>query len=157
MLDNYGASVERILKIQNSNIYKTSATSKVKDNFEEDKEKNQSFKKSIEKVIKKKDSIETEGEKVSIGNSVEVEQSLSNRIRQQKLIAKLVEEKFVNNPYFKDKILFNDDKSLEDRIYDLLNDEEYEEIKDEEVKKSVRDELLEELEKTINNLNKNNS
>ena len=153
MLDNYGASVERILKIQNSNVYKTSITTKVNDNFEQDRESKQSFQENIDSVIKKKNLIRNKKVELLIGEEVEVAQSLNRRMREQKLISKLVEEKFVNNPYFKDKIIFNDDKSLEERIYDLLDDSEYEEIQDEEVKKSATEELLEELEKKIRNLN----
>lgn len=146
MLDNNGMAIERLRKIQESNVYKASISPKVKDEFDDEREKG-TFKKKLEKVNKKK--IDVSAEKIVNNDDIIVDISLTRALQEQKIISNLVEEKFVQNPNLKSKIEFEDGMTIEERIFSLINDD----VEDIEVKKSASEELLEQLERVIRKIN----
>ena len=146
MLDNNGVVLDRIRKIESRNVSRPSLVLRIKDEPERGGNK-QEFKEKLNEAFASKRKIETKNEKVE-NPSVIIDSSLTNRINEQKIIAKLVEEKFVNNPNIKDKIEFPDKMTVEEKIINLLED-----VEDIEIKKTASELLLEQLELTIKKIN----
>lgn len=144
MLDNNGIAMERLRKIEESNVYRASISPRVKDEFDEEREKG-TFKKKLETANKKKNKIEVAAEKSINNDDIIVDSSLTRALQEQKIISRLVQEKFVENPNLKCKIEFEDDMTVEEKIFSLISDD----VEDIEVKKSASEELLEQLEKAI--------
>lgn len=146
MLDNNGVVLDRIMRIESINVSGSSSVLKVNDEAERESNK-EKFKEKLNKAFAIKRKVEIKNKTVENPNII-VDGSLTNRINEQKMIAKLVEEKFVNNPNLKDKIEFPDKMTVEEKIINLLED-----VEDIEIKKTASELLLEQLELTIKKIN----
>ena len=146
MLDNNGLVLDKIRRMESRNVYKSSSILSINDRSEREGNKGK-FKEKLNEAFATKRKFDTNNDANKDPNII-VDSSLTNRINEQKIISKLVDEKFVNNPKLKDKIEFLDNMTIEEKIMSLLED-----VDDIEVKKTASELLLEQLELVIKKIN----
>lgn len=150
MLDNNGLVLDKIRRMESRNVYKSSSILSINDRSEREGNKGK-FKEKLNEAFATKRKFDTNNDTNNDANkdpNIIVDSSLTNRINEQKIISKLVDEKFVNNPKLKDKIEFLDNMTIEEKIMSLLED-----VDDIEVKKTASELLLEQLELVIKKIN----
>lgn len=145
MLDNYGIAALKAIKVDNGTILSASYASRVRNDL--NRGNNKSFSESLKKVNKENSSNIVTKEKAKEAKDILVDQTLNKRMLEHRVISRLVKEKFVNNPYFKDKVNF------EGELGDNSNNSELASDKTVVSEKSAREECLETLEMAIKRLN----
>jgi hypothetical protein len=112
MLDSVGVAMDRKIRTENSKVSKASTITSIKKEGDED-QGHPDFNEEL-RHVQKKEKIEVIAEKHPVEEEdIIVSSSLNKRFEEHRLMNKLVNEKFVNNPFLKDKIEFdevNEDK-----------------------------------------------
>lgn len=106
MFDSVGAAIDRKIRAENSKVGKTSIVTSTKKIGSDDKS-HPDFNEEL-KHVNKNEKIEVIAEKEPVEDDIIVSSSLNKRIEENRLMSKLVNEKFVNNPSLKDKIEFDE-------------------------------------------------
>ncbi|MGG7176438.1 hypothetical protein ACQPU1_02515 [Clostridium paraputrificum] len=115
MLDRIYLESERLMDLENKSIKRPNSISQIRKEGR-DRKREDTFKYRLRDESKKKHKKkEQEEEKLEseVDGGVIVSPSLSNLIDENKIISKLVTDKFVNNPKIKKNINFDEDKIIE--------------------------------------------
>ncbi len=171
MLDNYGITVERLLRMENGNVVGPGAAENVKGDFAKDSyKKDVDFQNTLKDAKLKKRKVSnysSDGDEIiieavnenykqnnySMDEDIVVDNSFNEKLEEQRRISKLVKDKFVDNPDLKGIINFGDDKEINDSSQEKSLKSNEDASRQEETK-TASDILLEELDKKIQSLNK---
>lgn len=171
MLDNYGITVERLLRMENGNVVGPGAAENVKGDFVKDSyKKDVDFHNTLKDAKSKKRKVSnysSDGDEIiieavnenykkndySIDEDIVVDNSFNEKLEEQRRISKLVKDKFVDNPDLKGIINFGDEKEISDSSQEQTL-KSNEDASKQDYARSASDILLEELDKKIQSLNK---
>lgn len=145
MLDNYGIAALKAIKVDNGTILSAAYASRVRNDL--NRGNDESFSKKLQKINKENSSHIITKEQEQQAKDILVDQTLNKRMLEHRVISKLVKEKFLNNPYLKDKIDF-ESAAEEETI-----GEQTSATSAVASEKSAREECLETLEMAIRRLN----
>lgn len=106
MLDSVGVAMDRKIRAENSKVGKTSLVTSTK-KIGHDEQSHPGFNEEL-KHFNNNGKIEVIAEKEPVEDDIIVSSSLNKRLEENRLMSKLVNEKFVNNPSLKEKIEFDD-------------------------------------------------
>ena len=110
MLDSVGIAMDRKIREENSKVSKASITTSIKKEGDED-QRHPDFAEEL-RHVQKKEKIEVFAEKEPVEEDIIVSSSLNKRLEENRLMSRLVNERFVNNPSLKDKIEFDEIKEI---------------------------------------------
>lgn len=104
MLDSVGVAMDRKIKAENSKVGKASIITNTKKLGDDKKHPN--FKEELKNNNNGK--IEIIAEKEPVEDDIIVSSSLTKKLEKNRIMNKLVNEKFVSNPFLKEKIEFDE-------------------------------------------------
>ena len=105
-MDSVGIAMDRKIRQENSTVSKASITTSIKKEGDED-QRHPDFAEEL-RHVQKKEKIEVVAEKEPVEEDIVISSSLNKRLEENRLMSRLVNEKFVNNPSLKDKIEFEE-------------------------------------------------